>query len=101
MFLSAGGKMTPQWMRVLVAFLCRPDSTTGEIYTYLEKCGNRVRNITGRMSDCRQRGVVFAERKDGKLHRFSVDDCPKNLLLIQNDPRYNDPEKNILPFTMD
>jgi hypothetical protein len=71
-----------QW--IVWAFLRWPGSTTGEIYTQLEKSGHRVRNITGRMSDARVRGVVFSERKDGKLHRFTVEYCPEKLLLPGN-----------------
>ena len=70
--------MTPQWLRVVIAFMCRPESTTGEIYTYLERAGSRIRNITGRMSDARNKGVIFDEHKDPKgLHRYSVENIPE------------------------
>jgi hypothetical protein len=77
--------MTPQWLRVVIAFMCRDDSTTGEIYTYLERTGHRVRNITGRMSDARAMGVTFTEYKDAKgLHRYSVDHIPESVVgMIQ------------------
>ena len=72
--------MTPQWLRVVAAFMCRDDSTTGEIYTYLERAGHRVRNLTGRMSDARAQGVTFTMREDSKgLHRYSVDYIPEKV----------------------
>ena len=76
--------MKYQFEWIVWAFLRWPGSTTGEIYTKLEQSGHRVRNITGRMSDARDRGVVFSERKDGKLHRFTIEYCPEKLLPSGN-----------------
>lgn len=64
--------MIAQWELVVNAFLRCPFSTTGEIYSKLEQDGTRVRNITGRMSDARAHGIIFEEKKEGKLHRYSI-----------------------------
>jgi hypothetical protein len=85
--------MTSQWLRVVMAFMLCADSTTGEIYSYLERQGCRTRNITGRMSDVRQHGVIFSERKDGKYHRYSVTHLPEAVAGMVNFT-FKQPESN-------
>jgi hypothetical protein len=55
------------------AFRRWPNSTTGEIYDKLREYGHMIRNITGRMSDARNKGVEFHSYVDEKgNHRYSV-----------------------------
>jgi hypothetical protein len=55
------------------AFRCWPNSTTGEIYDRLRENGHTIRNITGRMSDARAKGVEFHSYVDEKgNYRYSV-----------------------------